>query len=78
MNQTERRFAFATKPDTQSERHEKRMRESTKFCGGCCQHKPLAAFSKHRYMKDGRQTQCRQCSKVYAVNYRRTHPGKNR
>lgn len=50
------------------------MSTTDKFCGGCRQTKPLTAFSKHRYMLDGRQLRCKVCSNAYAATWRSRQP----
>lgn len=38
------------------------MESNFKFCGGCCQVRPLSAFYKSSRTKDGLCTQCKACS----------------
>lgn len=42
----------------------------TKKCSGCQRMLPLTAFSRHRGAKDGLQTSCRECQKVWYQQYK--------
>lgn len=72
----------ATPEETQAtlERVPKCMQMSktgtTKKCVKCKNFKQLLEFSKSKKMKDGLQSYCRMCQKIFRVKYRKTEKGK--
>lgn len=52
------------------------MGERAKRCGQCGESKSLSAFYRSRGSKDGRQGNCKDCSKRIARDWRRKHPEK--
>lgn len=48
----------------------------SKRCSKCKQNKPLPEFSKSRTTKDGLQTYCNSCKKLYQQQYQQTPKGR--
>ena len=47
-----------------------------KFCNTCKTEKPLSDFNKHKRMRDGLASQCRECKKITDAKYRAENPEK--
>lgn len=47
-----------------------------KYCNKCSTDKPLDQFNKHKRMKDGRSSQCRECTRKADKKYREENPEK--
>lgn len=52
------------------------MESRVKFCNTCKTEKPLDAFNKHKRMRDGLASQCRDCKKITDAKYRAENPEK--
>jgi hypothetical protein len=52
------------------------VNEPTKFCGGCSEHKQLAAFSRNISKRDGLSARCKECNNSYNAEYAKTEAGK--
>ena len=50
------------------------MSEATKTCKTCTETKPVDDFYVNRKAKDGRQSQCRPCTKAYGAKWRAENP----
>lgn len=49
----------------------KEVKEGMKKCTKCGERKPLREFNKDKTKKDGRRSQCKECKKAYAKQYRK-------